>query len=234
MEKKIIGRRIHRFESLGSTNDLARSLILTGAEDGEVIIAATQSRGRGRRGKEWISCDGGLWFSIILIPYNLGIEKISLFSLAIALGITQAIEEETYLKPLIKWPNDLYLNNKKLGGILIETNISLNRVNWAIVGIGINVNIDKENIPKNATSIKEELKRDVPLECLFSSILDKINKIYLNIENISELVGKIKERCLSIGKEGMFEDIRGRAIDIDKGGRLVVETEDGRINLSCN
>lgn len=234
MEKRIIGRRIHRFESLGSTNNLARSLILTGAEDGEVIVALSQSQGMGRRGKEWVSAKGGLWFSIILIPYNLLIDQISLFSLAIALAITQAIESQTKLLPLIKWPNDIYLNNKKLGGILIETDISLNRVNWLIIGIGINVNIDKEKIPENATSIREELKIDISLDSLFSSILDRINETYLNIDTIGELIPIIRQRCLSIGKEGEFENIKGKAIDIDKNGKLIVETEDGSVAISCD
>lgn len=231
---KIIGRRIHRFESLGSTNDLARSLILTGAEDGETIIADTQSQGRGRRGQEWVSCKGGLWFSIILIPYNLLVDEASLFSLAIASGIISVIEKETNLICLIKWPNDIYLNNKKLGGVLIETDVSLNRVNWLIVGIGINVNIDKKEIPETATSIKEELKRDISIDSLFSSILNEINEIYLKIDEGSKLLPKIKERCLTIGKEGEFENVKGRAIDIDKMGRLIIKTEDGRVTLSCN
>jgi len=234
MEKKIIGRRIHRFESLGSTSDLARSLVSQGVSDGEVVIANTQSSGRGKRGADWVSPSGGLWFSIILLPYNLHPDKISLLGLVIAFEITKAIKDETGLSCFIKWPNDLFLNDKKLGGVLIETGVSLNRVNWAIVGIGINVNIDKSLLPDTATSIMEELKRDTPLESLFFSILDRINRVYLQIDKIPEFLPMIKERCITIGKDISYFNISGRAIDIDKKGRLVVETNNGRIPISCN
>ncbi|MEW6007221.1 MAG: biotin--[acetyl-CoA-carboxylase] ligase [bacterium] len=232
-----IGRSIHRFDTIGSTQDLARSLVLSGANDGEVIISSIQSRGKGRRGDAWVSPKGGLWFSIILFPYNLSCDKIFLFSLAIGFGIAKAIEKETGLFVLTKWPNDLYVKEKKIGGILIESDISLNRVNWLIVGIGINVNIDKNLLPENATSIREELKRDsrfvvrdmdISLDALFFSILNGINDIYLNIDGILDLLPMIKERCITIGKEVQFENISGRAIDIDLQGRLIIKTKEGK------
>ncbi|MEW6103408.1 MAG: biotin--[acetyl-CoA-carboxylase] ligase [bacterium] len=227
-----IGKNIHRFDTIGSTQDLARSLILSGANDGEVVISEIQSSGRGRRGDKWISPKGGLWFSIILFPYNLNVDSLSLFSLGISFAISEAIKQETGLFCFTKWPNDLYINEKKIGGILIETDVSLNRVNWLIIGVGINVNIDKGLLPENATSIKEELKKEVSLEDLFLSILNGIDEIYQNIDGISEQIPIIKERCITIGKEVQFENISGRAIDIDSQGLLVVETENGLFKIS--
>ncbi|MEW6481685.1 MAG: biotin--[acetyl-CoA-carboxylase] ligase [bacterium] len=223
-----IGRSIHRFETIGSTQDLARSLILSGANDGEVVISEIQSSGRGRRGDEWVSPKGGLWFSIILFPYNLNVDSLPLFSLGISFAISEAIKQETGLFCFTKWPNDLYVKEKKIGGILIESDISLNRVNWLIVGIGINVNIDKGLLPENATSIKEELKKGVSLEALFFSILNGIDEIYTNIDGILDLLPMIKERCITIGKEVQFENISGRAIDIDLQGRLIIKTKEGK------
>ncbi|MEW6679868.1 MAG: biotin--[acetyl-CoA-carboxylase] ligase [bacterium] len=223
-----IGRSIHRFDTIGSTQDLARSLILSGANDGEVVISEIQSSGRGRRGNEWVSPRGGLWFSIILFPYNLNVDSLPLFSLGISFAISEAIKQETGLFCFTKWPNDLYIKEKKIGGILIESDISLNRVNWLIVGIGINVNIDKGLLPENATSIKEELKKGVSLEDLFLSILNGIDEIYTNIDGILDLLPMIKERCITIGKEVQFENISGRAIDIDLQGRLIIKTKEGK------
>ncbi len=198
-------RKIHRFDIIGSTNDLARSLIATGCENGEVVIANTQISGRGRRGQEWVSPSGGLWFSIILFPYNLVVSRLPLFSLAIALAVSKGIEEKIGLVTLIKFPNDLYLNGKKLCGILIESSSSLSYVNWLIVGVGINVNIDIENLPDLATSIKNELKKEIDKEELFFSVLKEVENVYLATGSLDDFLLEIKERGINIPSD--FENV---------------------------
>ncbi|MFH0773928.1 MAG: biotin--[acetyl-CoA-carboxylase] ligase [bacterium] len=223
-------RKIHRLSQVGSTNDLARTLIASGCQNGEVIISDLQTAGRGRGVKEWVSPPGGLWFSIILFPTNLNPDKLSLFSLIIGLVISKVIESQTGLYCAIKWPNDLYLKEKKICGILIESNIRLKSVEWLIIGVGLNLNVDKNLLPEGAGSIKEELKEEVEKEKVFSALLSEIEKAWIGFQEDSlQFLPEIKKRCLSLGRKAKFkvdeQRLIGEATDIDEKGRLVVEAE---------
>jgi BirA family biotin operon repressor/biotin-[acetyl-CoA-carboxylase] ligase len=229
---KLFAKRVHFLESVGSTNHLARTLIASSAEDGEVVIADTQTAGYGRCKRCWVSPKGGLWFSVILFPYNLYSHQLGLLSLGIGLGVIRGLKRETDLPFLLKWPNDIYLNNKKLGGVLIESASTLGRCNWIIVGIGLNINIDKDQLPEGATSIKEE-SREVEKDKVFCAVLEEMEKVWFSFQKEpEELFSKIKEFCLTLGKRVRFPGGEGLAVDIDREGRLVVETEDGMVALT--
>lgn len=232
----MIGRKIHRLSVVGSTNDLARTLIASGCQNGEVIIADIQTQGRGRGRKEWVSPPGGLWFSIILFPSNLDGDKLSFFSLPVGLAVAWGVERELEVYHAIKWPNDLYVEEKKVAGILIESKLRLNSVEWLIVGIGLNLNVDKDLLPDGATSIKEILKREIEKERVFSLILEEIEKMWFGFqEDSSQFLPEIKRRCLNLGRRARFEVERqklvGKVIDIDEKGRLVVEANGRRYSL---
>ncbi|HAW50230.1 TPA: biotin--[acetyl-CoA-carboxylase] ligase [bacterium] len=195
--------KIHHFDIIGSTNDVARSLIAVGCNSGEVVISDVQTDGRGRKGDRWESPFGGLWFSVILFPYNLLVSKMSIFSIANALAISKGIEEKTGLIPLIKFPNDLYINDKKLCGILIESSSSLSYINWVIVGVGINVNVDIKDLPNCATSIKNELKKEVDKEGIFFSVLGQMEMLYLTLDKLDSFIPEIKERAIEISENAL-------------------------------
>ncbi|MDI6751632.1 MAG: biotin--[acetyl-CoA-carboxylase] ligase [bacterium] len=226
----MIGKKIHRLSSVGSTNDLARTLIASGCQNGEVIISDIQTAGRGRGAKEWVSPSGGLWFSIILFPSNLNADKLQFLSLIVGLVMSKVIEEKTGLCCAIRWPNDLYLKEKKVSGVLIESKLRLNSVEWLIIGIGLNLNVDKNLLPEGAGSIKEELKTEIEKESIFSALLQEMEKAYIDFqENSLKFLPEIRERCLSLGRSVRFEinsqRLIGEAIDIDEKGRLVVEAQ---------
>jgi BirA family biotin operon repressor/biotin-[acetyl-CoA-carboxylase] ligase len=228
---------IHRLTEVGSTNDLARTLIASGCRSGEVIIADIQTHGRGRMMKEWVSPPGGLWFSIIFFPANFLSDKLPLFSLVVGLSISKVIENETSLYCYIKWPNDLYLKGKKVSGILIESKIRLKAVEWLIIGVGLNLNVDKNLLPEEATSIRDELEEEVEKEKIFLELLSEIEKAYIDFQESGfQFLPQIKERCLSLGKRVAFEmdnkRLVGKAIDIDEKGRLVVVVEGKVYHLS--
>ncbi|MEK9149743.1 MAG: biotin--[acetyl-CoA-carboxylase] ligase [Candidatus Desantisbacteria bacterium] len=223
-------RKIHRLSSVGSTNDLARTLIASGCQNGEVIISDIQTHGRGRDVKKWISPPGGLWFSIILFPTNFNPDKLALFSLIVGLVMSKTIENQTGLYCAIRWPNDLYLKEKKVSGVLIESKLRLNSVEWLIIGVGLNLNVDKNLLPEGAGSIKEELKAEIEREKIFSALLSDIEKAYIDFQEDSlKFLPEIRERCLSLGRRVRFNlddrTLIGEAVNIDEKGRLVVEAE---------
>ena len=228
--------KIILYEKLDSTNNRAKELALF-ENEGTVIIAEEQSQGRGRMGRSWISSKKkSLTMSIILKPDILpgDVSKITLIgAAAVYLGLLDlGIETE------IKWPNDIILNGKKICGILSEMTCSFDKVNHVIVGIGININQDIEDIPEElkdiATSIKIEEKKKFQIEDVQEKVLSRLKELYIPINES----GKMK-RVLEISRKNSNilgkrikvingEDIReGLALDIDEEGQLLVEFEEG-------
>ena len=171
LDTKIIGRNIYHFETIGSTNLFAKKLVKEGAEEGVVIVADVQSGGRGRKNRTWSSPEGGLWFSILLYP-KISPQSVMLITMASSIAVAQGIEEITSINPVIKWPNDLSINEKKVCGILTEIDAEMDSINYTVVGIGINVNNELEKeLQKTATTLKLEIGTQVPKVELLTSIL---------------------------------------------------------------
>jgi BirA family biotin operon repressor/biotin-[acetyl-CoA-carboxylase] ligase len=189
------GKSIVFLREVGSTNDYAKELANYGAEEGTVVLAETQTAGRGRLGREWVSPRGGLYFSVILRPKISASEAVKLVFVA-GLAIAKILEEAYALHVEIKKPNDVLVNGKKICGILAETNTMGERVNYAIIGIGINANFGvKEALPKElmetATSLRDELRRNIRLEELFKALIEKLENLYLLF-----LEGRLENFCL--------------------------------------
>ena len=148
---KYIGKEIYHFPELKSTNIIAKekaSHRAEGMDEGTLIIAERQSAGKGRLGREWFSPAGGIWLSIILFP-QLSPSYISRITLITAVAVIKAIKIYTQIESQIKWPNDILINEKKVCGILTEMSAELDIINWVVVGIGINVNIDHRKFPED-------------------------------------------------------------------------------------
>jgi len=183
LRTKQFGKRIVFLREVDSTNDYAKELASYGAEEGTAVVAETQTAGRGRLGREWISPKGGLYFSVILRPRISASEAVKLVFVA-GLAVAKIFEEVYGLHVEIKKPNDVLVNGKKISGILAETNTTGEKVNYTIIGIGINVNFDvKETLPKelakNATSLENELDKKIRLEQLFKALIEKLESLYL-------------------------------------------------------
>lgn len=196
------------------------------AEEGTVIVADKQNKGKGRLGKSWYSPDGGLWFSVILRPQNLLV-----FPIIAGVAVCEAIKEMG-LKTQIKWPNDILVKNRKVAGILAEL---VDKT--VILGIGLNLNITEfpEEIKDSATSILMEtgkpFNKDKALQVLFRKIEEKHQT--LENGNVPTLLDEWRKLSTTLGKKVTIttpkEALQGKAIDIDEDGALLLETLSGSI-----
>jgi BirA family biotin operon repressor/biotin-[acetyl-CoA-carboxylase] ligase len=233
------GIKIHAFSNIDSTNAVAFRLALNGADEGEVVVAESQAAGKGRMGRHWESPPGvNVYLSIILRPL-FPPNKMPLITLMTAVACAEAIKEVTGLLPPIKWPNDLLLNGKKLGGILTEADMEMDRINFVVVGIGINVNMPRSSFPPvirdTATSLREALGREISRIALIQALLRKFELWYKRLgqgrgeetrrrwEEISQIRGK------EVEVDFMGETVRGKALEIDADGALLVQEAGGEV-----
>jgi len=153
------------------------------------VVSEVQTRGRGRSGRSWKSPRGGLWFSIIIRP-KIPINRIPLLQFWVANALRNGVEGVYGVQSEVKWPNDLVVGGKKLAGVLIETKISGPELVYAIVGIGLNVNLTAEQLPTGATSIFLVKKKRFSLEKTLSSILTVLKRHYETFRDESAVVGE--------------------------------------------
>jgi BirA family transcriptional regulator, biotin operon repressor / biotin---[acetyl-CoA-carboxylase] ligase len=236
---KVIGRDIRVFEQTTSTNDVIEKLARDGVKEGVVVFAESQTKGRGRLGRKWISpAHKGLWFSILLRP-DLRPQETTQLTVASATALRRAIQSETGLKPEIKWPNDILIGGKKVAGILTELSAELDKVRYVILGIGIDVNLDAGEFPaelkKTATSLKIEAGETISRAELATTILLELDKDYSRIcsGKFAAVGDEWQENCVTIGKNVTVQigerKIRGRAESLDDDGALCVRTEHGHL-----
>jgi BirA family biotin operon repressor/biotin-[acetyl-CoA-carboxylase] ligase len=236
---KIIGRDIRVFEQTTSTNDVIEKLARDGVKEGVVVFAESQTKGRGRLGRKWISpAHKGLWFSILLRP-DLRPQEATQLTVASATALRRAIESETGLKPEIKWPNDILIGGKKAAGILTELNAELDKVRYVILGIGMDVNLDAGEFPadlkKTATSLKIETGETVSRAELAVAILRELDFDYARIggRKFPAVADEWESGCATIGKNVTVHigdrKIRGRAESLDDDGALLVRSEHGHL-----
>ena len=239
-----IGKNLIFLEMVESTNTLAMELGDRNAPHGTVVIAESQIHGRGRLGREWASPPGGnIYMSIILRPM-IETKDATLLTLLAAVASARALICLTGLKIEIKWPNDLMASGRKLGGILTETKTIDKKVVFAVIGVGINVNIELEDLPEEmrevATSVVHETKREHPRTILLASILKEIDSWYAIFlkggkgpllsewRRLSSTLGKTVR--VESGKEMLF----GLAEDIDGSGRLLLKLPSGQVKRICS
>ncbi|HVU07089.1 MAG TPA: biotin--[acetyl-CoA-carboxylase] ligase [Verrucomicrobiae bacterium] len=236
---KIIGRDIRVFEQTTSTNDVIEKLARDGVREGVVVFAESQTKGRGRLGRKWLSpARKGLWFSILLRP-DLRPQETTQLTIASAIALRRAIFAETNLKPEIKWPNDLLLGGKKVAGILTELSAELDKVRHVILGVGVDVNLDTNEFPadlkKTATSLKIEADEAISRARLAAAILRELDNDYAKIraQRFSEIADEWEQHCATIGKNVVVQiggrKIRGRAESLGDDGALLLRTEHGRL-----
>ena len=234
LDTKIVGRKILSYALVDSTNTVAFSLAEQGAVEGTAVFSEEQKRGRGRLGRKWSSPrHTGIYLSLILRP-EIPAQKAGLITLLAAVSCAEAIRKATGLKALIRWPNDILVNNKKACGILTEMQAGDSRVKFIVLGIGINVNTAKSLLPHGASSLSREAgKRQFFRLELARELLRQLDCDYLHFKhkgrarlitqwkNLSALSGKRVKISLSDGT------IEGQAQDIDQQGALIVRLDSG-------
>ncbi|MDD5537356.1 MAG: biotin--[acetyl-CoA-carboxylase] ligase [Candidatus Omnitrophica bacterium] len=238
LQTQTIGKHLLHHDEITSTQDIAEELAREGAKEGTVVIAETQTRGRGRKGRSWVSPpEGGVYLSIILRP-NLMPSRIVQIPLIAGVAVSRAVSRVTPLHPRLKWPNDIIINGKKAGGILTEMNSEVDGVNYVILGIGINVNTPGHILagPTQgiATSLADECGEQVSRVRLVQHLFSEFEALYAKflISGFDSLREEWKTLNNTIGSRVRIsdeEEIEGKAIDIDDEGFLLVRKENGNV-----
>ena len=230
---QVIGRRVLYYSSLPSTMDIARQAAVSGAAEGTVVIADEQTAGRGRLKRSWLDPAGNVALSVVLYP--LLSELPSLIMLA-SLGVVHSINTVTGLTAKIKWPNDILVDGRKTCGILIETDARPTgdlRAAYAIIGIGINVNLDPANFPEiepTATSLSLQAGEDISRLALIRALLTDMDRLYLGLKSGASLFEEWRDRLVTLGQRVTVTSVDstydGIAESVERDGSLMVRCLD--------
>jgi BirA family biotin operon repressor/biotin-[acetyl-CoA-carboxylase] ligase len=236
---RVVGRDIQVFEQTTSTNDVAERLARDGVKEGAVVFAESQTKGRGRLGRVWVSPSRkGLWFSVLLRP-RLQPQETTQLTVMSATALRRAIRTVTGLTAQVKWPNDLLLGGRKVAGILTELSAELDRVRHVVLGIGVDVNQEAAGfapeLRQTATSLKLEASQVISRAELAVEILRELDADYARITagQFAEVAGEWEEACVTIGKAVTVHagqrQFRGQAESLDDDGALLIRTEHGHL-----
>lgn len=225
--------KFYYFKTITSTNDKAKDF----ANDGKsnlVVVASNQSKGRGRFGRKWSSDLGGLYMTILLREKNL--DKVKYLTLISSVAVAKTIKKISKLNSKVKWPNDVLIDCKKICGILTET-ISNKNNNYALIGIGVNINQKKfpKNLIKKSTSLKIETNKNYDIKNISKSIIKEFNNLYLHYKNnnYDKIIGIWKKYSHTLGKKIKAKTLKGtytgKVVDIDKNCNLILRLNNGKI-----
>lgn len=233
LETTWAGCEIVYFENTDSTNRQARMLARDGAKHGTLVIADTQSAGRGRRGRGWISPAGeGIFMSLIVRP-DVHPSRVAKMSLTLALAVAQAIRKETGLDARIKWPNDIVIGGRKICGLLLEMDATAEKVESIVAGVGINVHQTAfaEEIAHTASSLDLMAGRRVSRSAIVRAFLKEFEQAMALADD--EMMDAYRACSATIGQRVQVIALDGTYIGTAKGitesGSLLVETDDGDV-----
>lgn len=231
-----VGQVLHCYDEIGSTNDRAKELADEGAEHGEVVVAESQTAGRGRRGRRWASPPRkNVYLSVVLRP-DLPPARAPELTLVASIAVCDALRQAG-VGAGIKWPNDVLASGRKIAGVLTELAAEAERVHWVVVGMGVNVNARPEDFPEEirgeATSILIERGQPAP-RALFAAACLSALESWFDVhaeEGFGAIRDAWRERNVTLGREVVVaadgREIAGRAEDIDDGGALLVRGPGG-------
>jgi BirA family biotin operon repressor/biotin-[acetyl-CoA-carboxylase] ligase len=220
LSTSFVGRKVIYYPHLASTMDVARQEAQQGAAEGTVIIAGEQTEGRGRVKRTWLSPTGNIALSIILYP---DVSYLPYLVMLASLAVVHSIEAVTDLKPQVKWPNDILINGKKVCGILTENEVKGGRVDYAIIGIGINVSLRLSSVPEifnTATSLNDESGSKMSCVDVVRCLLVEMERLYLALPDGEFIYEAWRDRLVTLGKKVYVESV-------DRHGVLMLRRDDG-------
>jgi BirA family biotin operon repressor/biotin-[acetyl-CoA-carboxylase] ligase len=234
LETRFTGQRVLYYPRLTSTMEAARREAKRSTPEGTAVIADEQTAGRGRLGRAWLTPRGSIALSLVLYPRL--VELPSLIMLA-SLAVVHSLRAVTGLKSQVKWPNDVQINGRKVCGILIEADVRQDKVNYAVIGIGMNVNLRLGDFPPEiqslATSLSQELGREIPRLSVIRSLLVEIEKLYLTLRAGGSLYEEWRDNLVTLGQRVRVksaEDIyEGVAESVDRDGSLLLRGAHGQL-----
>ncbi len=244
LSTQVLGRSIEYYPAVESTNDEARRLAIgrpstPPAPEGTVVLAEEQRAGRGRRGRGWVSPPGGIWMSLILRP-QWPVDDMPLLTLMSALSVARTIRRELELPASIKWPNDVLVDGRKVCGILSEVAADPDGITFAVIGIGVNANIDMRRFSREmrqeASSLEVLTGHKVDRRRLVVALFAEMEAWYLRLpEARGEMLDEWRRHCDTLGKKVAVvsggQSVIGKAMDVDSRGGLVVELPNGELRV---
>ena len=228
----VVGRDCLYYPVVGSTMDVARELAVAGRAHGALVVAGEQRAGKGRFGRRWLTPPGGnLAFSLLVRPDMAHLKALAMIA---SLAIVRGVERQCGLACDIKWPNDVQVRGRKLAGVLIDSEFSGESPDFAIIGAGINVNVDpagEPEIAEIATSVLKETGRTHDREALLAGCLNELETLYL--APVAEAARAWRAALNTIGRQVQVksgsEIHEGRAVDVTPDGELLLRTQDGAV-----
>ena len=234
MLQMIIGRKVIVKDEVASTNDLAKSLANEGEEEGLVITAKTQVAGRGRMGKGWSSPEGGLYLSVLLRP-KVPVEDMLRLTVLACVPVAETIEEASGCRAMVKWPNDVEIDGKKVAGLLVESASRGGEIAYMVLGIGINLNVETTNLGvPEATSVSACAGRQLDREAFLNLLLYRLDTFYASFLKGTFEMTDYNKRSSTIGSDIEVEmsgtSIAGKATGVDVTGALTILAHDGNVH----
>jgi BirA family biotin operon repressor/biotin-[acetyl-CoA-carboxylase] ligase len=233
LNTRFVGRHLHYYHQLPTTMETAKELVNKGAAEGTVVIADTQIAGRGRLARTWLSPEGSLAMSVILKPALKNLPQLVMIA---SLAVVRAIKQITGHETQIKWPNDVMLKGKKVCGILIENEVKGGKVNFAVIGIGINVNFNPPDFPEIAgiaTSLSHEVGTEISIAELAGTLLFELERLYLEAQAGAAVHREWQENMETLGKRIKVNTGKtveqGQAETVTENGNLLLRRADGSL-----
>ena len=226
LKTEVIGKRVYYFEEIDSTQDFAEQIASDKREDGTIIIAERQTSGKGRLSRKWMSPKGGIWFSLIIHP-KFDVSSSTLVPIASAVALSKSIKSVLGVETKVKWPNDITMNGKKVAGMLVDASFQANNIDYLILGIGINFDIDSKKLEKrlsktpNFYGINSLRKKDdkTPPKLLVKEFLSQLEKNLSQLDNgeKSKIIKEWTKRAVGIGKKITINTSNGKISGISRG-----------------
>ena len=233
LNTKLVGKRVYYFDTINSTQNFAMEIAPNRIENGTVVIAKKQTQGKGRSKRKWKSPIGGIWMSIIIQP-KFDAACVTLIPIAAALALHKAIVNTLKINPELKWPNDLTLKGKKIAGILLDTSLESNKIEYLVLGVGINFKIKPYKLEKqlkktpNFYGVASLVKKNEKPLMLVKQFLYELENIFqmINTRSNKKIVREWTKRSSTIGKNVSVTtddgSINGKAIKLDNDGGLII------------
>ena len=237
LKTQLIGKRVYYFEEIDSTQNFAQNIAADKKENGTIIIAEKQTSGRGRLDRKWTSPKGGIWFSLIIHP-KFDVSSSTLIPILSAVALSKSIKSVLDIETEVKWPNDITMNGKKVAGVLVDASFQTNSIDYLILGIGINFDIDTKKLEKRLTktpnfygidSLREKEDKTPPKKLLKEFLLQfEKNLFQLDKGEKSKIIKEWTKRAAGIGKKITINTSNGKISGISQGidndGALKIKT----------
>ena len=237
LKTKLIGKRVYYFEEIDSTQNFAQNIAADKKENGTIIIAEKQTSGRGRLDRKWTSPKGGIWFSLIIHP-KFDVSSSTLIPILSAVALSKSIKSVLGLETEVKWPNDITMNGKKVAGVLVDASFQTNSIDYLILGIGINFDIDAKKLEKRLTktpnfygidSLRGKENKTPPKTLLKEFLLQfEKNLFQLDKGEKSKIIKEWTKRAAGIGRKITINTSNGKISGISQGidndGALKIKT----------